>query len=151
MLDRSLRVAAAVVGVGTTRQGQIPGRTADMIAVDALTLALQDAGIKKSTVDGLITCKSYGDQGIDTAIGALIGLNPRYSATLEYGTCNFSLHLAAMAIQSGMATTIALLYSTDQRSGGNRFQSAAGRGNDLTESYGFFNIAGPAAMAFRRH
>lgn len=151
MGDRSLRGSAAIVGVGTTPQGEIPGRSADMIAVDALGLALQDAGISKDSVDGLITCKAYGGQGIDAEVGALAGLNPRYSATLDYGTCNFSLHLAAMAIQAGLATTIALLYGTNQRSDGNRFQSAAGRGNELSETYGFFNIAGPAAMAFRRH
>ncbi len=125
--------------------------TADEIAVDAFRLALDDSGLQKSDIDGLITCKSFGGHGIDTEIGRLAGLNPRFSATLEYGTCNFSLHLAAMALASGMATTIALLYGTNQRSAGNRFRTAAGSGSGSLELHGFHNIAGQGALAFRRH
>jgi acetyl-CoA acetyltransferase len=137
--------------VGTTEQGELPGRSADEIAVDALGLALADAGLQKADLDGLITCKSYGGFGIDTEIGRLAGLNPRYSATLDYGTCNFSLHLAAMAIATGMASTIALVYGTNQRTAGNRFATAAGSGASSLELHGFHNIAGQAAMAFTRH
>jgi acetyl-CoA acetyltransferase len=129
----------------------LPGRAADDIAVEALVLALADSGLDKSDLDGLITARSYGGSGIDTAIGRLAGLNPRYSATLDYGTCNFSLHLAAMAIMSGLATTVALTYGTNQRTAGNRFSGSAGDGNAAGEPHGFFNIAGQAAMAFRRH
>lgn len=125
--------------------------TADEIAVDALRLALVDSGLHKSDIDGLITCKSFGGYGIDTEIGRLAGLNPRFSATLDYGTCNFSLHLAVMAVATGMATTIALLYGTNQRTAGNRFRSAAGSGAGSLELHGFHNIAGQGAMAFTRH
>lgn len=142
---------AAIVGVGTTAQGELPGRDADEIAVDAFALALADAGVDKDAVDGLITGRSFGGFGVDTEIGRLAGLNPRYSATLEYGTCNFSLHLAAMAIGAGMAETVAIMYGTNQRTCGNRFTGAAGSGSGTHEAHGFFNIAGPAAMAFRRH
>jgi acetyl-CoA acetyltransferase len=142
---------SAIIGVGSTEQGELPGRTADEIGVDALRLALNDCGLLKSDIDGLITCKSYGSQGFDTEIGRLAGLNPRFSATLDYGACNFSLHLAAMAIASGMATTIALIYGTNQRTAGNRFRSAAGSGSGPLELHGFHNIAGQAAMAFARH
>ena len=146
-----LRGRSAIVGVGTTEQGELPGRSADEIAVDALGLALADAGLQKGDLDGLITCKSYGGFGIDTEIGRLAGLNPRYSATLDYGTCNFSLHLATMAIATGMASTIALVYGTNQRTAGNRFATAAGSGASSLELHGFHNIAGQAAMAFARH
>jgi acetyl-CoA acetyltransferase len=141
-----------IVGVGTTAQGELPGCSANEIAVDAFRLALHDAGIDKQAINGLITCKSYGGQGIDTQIGALAGLNPRYSATLEYGTCNFSLHLAAMVLASGMATTVALVYGTNQRTARNRFAGVADSGEDaLFAPYGFLNIAGPAALSFKRH
>jgi acetyl-CoA acetyltransferase len=143
---------AALVGVGTTAQGELPGRSANEIAVEALRLALDDAGIEKSAIDGLITCKGFGaGVGIDTQIGALAGLEPRYSATLEYGTCNFSLHLAAMAIASGFASTIAIAYGTNQRTAGQRFAAVAdGADRELLAPYGFLNIAGPAALALRR-
>jgi acetyl-CoA acetyltransferase len=145
------RGQVAVVGVGSTRQGELASMTADEIAVDALRLALEDCGLEKRDLDGLITCKSFGGTGIDTDIGRLAGLEPRFSATLDYGTCNFSLHLAAMAITSGMATTIALCYGTNQRTAGNRFRAAAGSGASALELHGFHNIAGQGALAFARH
>ncbi|MPZ62020.1 MAG: hypothetical protein GEU93_12155 [Propionibacteriales bacterium] len=147
----ALRGATAIVGVGTTQQGELAGRGADEIAIEALALALADAGLEKADIDGLITCRSHGDFGIDTEIGRLAGLNPRYGATLDYGTCNFSLHLAVMAIASGLADTIAILYGTNQRTAGNRFATGAGAGSALYEPHGFVNIAGPAALAFQRH
>jgi acetyl-CoA acetyltransferase len=149
--SHELRGRSAIMGVGTTEQGELPGRSADEIAVKALGLALADGGLQKSDLDGLITCKSYGGFGIDTEIGRLAGVNPRYSATLDYGTCNFSLHLATMAIATGMASTIALVYGTNQRTAGNRFATAAGSGASSLELHGFHNIAGQAAMAFTRH
>src|SRR6478735_5831963 len=124
--DRSLADTIAVVGAGATAQGELPGRSANAIAVEALRHALADAGLSKHDLDGLITCKVFGTgAGIDTQIGALAGLDPAYSATLEYGTCNFSLHLAAMAVRTGLATTIALVYGTNQRSARGRFAGVA--------------------------
>ncbi len=144
---KRVRDKVAIVGVGTTRQGTIPDKDGNEIAVDAFKLALDDAGLKKEDIDGLITCKSFGGLGIDTQIAHLLGMNPRYSATLDYGTCNFSLHLATSVIMAGLADVVACVYGTNQRSNRNRFAG----GREDSAAYGFFNIAGPAAMAFRRH
>jgi acetyl-CoA acetyltransferase len=149
---RSLASSAAIVGVGATPQGELPGRSANAIAIDALKVALDDAGLTKADLDGLVTCKVFGSpEGVDTQIGAMAGINPSYSATLDYGTCNFSLHLAAMAIQAGLATTVALVYGTNQRTSGQRFASVADSAEgELLAPYGFLNIAGLAALAARR-
>ncbi|MCU1483029.1 MAG: hypothetical protein JWQ19_3815 [Subtercola sp.] len=146
----AVRGRAAVVAVGNTLQGELPGMSADEIGVEALRVTLQQSGIQKSQIDGLITCKSYGGFGIDTEIGRLAGLNPAYSATLDYGTCNFSLHLAVAAIEAGLASVIAIVYGTNQRSAGNRFTLPLGRQDDASV-YGFLNVAGVAGMAFQRH
>jgi acetyl-CoA acetyltransferase len=141
----------AIVAVGTTHQGRILDRGSNEIAVDALSLALSEAGIAKGQIDGLITCKPFdSNAGVDTQIGRLAGINPKYSATLDYGTCNFSLHLAAMVIDAGLATTVACLYGTNQKTSGNRFLAGPGV-TDLSAPYGFQHVAGSAAMAFRRH
>jgi acetyl-CoA acetyltransferase len=146
----AVRGRSAVVAVGNTRQGTVPGISADELGVEALRVTLAEAGIDKSELDGLITCKSYGGFGIDTEIGRLAGLNPAYSATLDYGTCNFSLHLACAVIDAGLAGVVAIVYGTNQRSAGNRFTLPLGRQDDASV-YGFLNVAGPAGMAFRRH
>lgn len=140
----------AIAAVGNTIQGEVPGITADELAVEALRITLAESGIAKDRIDGLITCKSFGGFGIDTEVGRLAGLNPAYSATLDYGTCNFSLHLACAAIQAGLASVVAITYGTIQRSAGNRFTAPLGK-QDEASVYGFLNVAGPAGMAFRRH
>jgi acetyl-CoA acetyltransferase len=142
---------ASIIGAGATAQGELPGLSPDEIAVDAARLALADAGIDKGEIDGLITCKAYGGFGIDTDIGRLLGINPAYAATLDYGTCNFSLHLAIMAIRSGFASKVLLLYGTAQRSMGNRFSTPTSTGVYGEGDYGFLNIAGPASMGMRRY
>ena len=68
-------VPEAIVGVGTTPQGELPGKSADEIAVDAFRLALEDAGLSKDSIDGLVTCRSFGGFGIDTGIARLAGLS----------------------------------------------------------------------------
>lgn len=142
----------AIVGVGTTAQGELPGRSANDIAAEAIQLALDDAGLTKADVDGLITCRNLRTRnGIDEQVGQMIGLNPAFSATLDYGTGNFSLHLGVMAIVSGLASTVVLCYGTNQRTEKVSFGRAVGGAQDMSTVAGFVHVAGPAAMAFRRH
>jgi acetyl-CoA acetyltransferase len=146
----SIRGKAAIVGVGTTEQGELPDRSADEVAVEAITLALADAGLDKADLDGLITCHAgLGVGGRDTGVGSLLGIHPRYSATLDYGTCNFSLHLAVMAVAAGLASTIAIAYGATQRS--EKIDFGAPHSVDLGTAGGFVHIAGPAGLALQRH
>jgi acetyl-CoA acetyltransferase len=138
----------AIVGVGVTDQGELPNRSAEDIAAEAFARALDDCGLAKSQIDGLITCKSALGTGIDTVVGRLLGIAPAYSATLDYGSCNFSIHLAAMVIAAGLADLVALTYGTNARSSRVDFGRPM---HDLAATQGYLHIAGPAAMAMRRH
>jgi acetyl-CoA acetyltransferase len=142
----------AIVGIGATEQGTIPGQTANQIAVRAAARALEDAGIDKSEVDGLVTCKELrSGAGVDEDVGQLLGINPGFASTLEYGACAFSMHLAAAAIEAGLATTVLLTYGTNQRSSRANFGVPVGGGQDWARLAGLVHVAGPAAMAARRH
>lgn len=144
----------AIAGVGATEQGEIPGQTANHIAVRAAVAALEDAGLSKDSIDGLVSCKpprSAERAGIDEDIGHMLGINPAFSSTLEYGACGFSLHLGAMAIASGLATTVLLTYGTNQRSARTAFSTPVGGSGDWAALSGFVHVAGPAAMAARQH
>lgn len=148
----SARDHVAIAGVGSTAQGELPGRTANSIAVEAIELALADAGLTRSDVDGLITCRNLqAHAGIDEQVGELMGIAPRFGATLDYGTGNFSLHLGAMAIRAGLAETIVLAYGTNQRSLKADFGIAVGGGAEMASVNGAVHVAGKAALAFRRH
>ena len=141
----------AIVGVGNTSQGELPGLSVEEIAVQAVTSALSDAGLDKGDLDGLIACKSPEGAGNDVSVGAHLGLNIRFSQSLDYGTSNFSLHLATMAITSGMAETIVLCYATTSRSRRYRFGQKEKGSTDIATMSGLVHIAGPAGLALQRH
>jgi acetyl-CoA acetyltransferase len=140
----------AIVGIGHTPQGELPGRSPEENAVDGAIAAMADAGLTRADIDGLIACKSVQGLGGDITVGELLGVNFPYVQSLDYGTCNFSLHLATMAIELGMAETILLTYGANARSGKVDF-GAPIYGVDLATVSGLVHIAGPAALALQRH
>ncbi|MDT5357986.1 MAG: hypothetical protein QOJ56_6518 [Mycobacterium sp.] len=140
----------AIVGLGHTAQGELPGHSAEENAVDAALLALADAGLTVEDLDGLVACKSVQGQGNDVNVGALLGVNLPYVQSLDYGTCNFSLHLAVMAIVSGMANTVLLTYGANARSGKFDFGKPM-YGADMASAAGLVHIAGRAGLALQRH
>jgi acetyl-CoA acetyltransferase len=145
-----IRGRVAIVGIGATEQGEHAGTPASVLSARAAELAIADAGLDRSDIDGLITCKSIQGEGADVEVGPLLGVSPPYSQTLDYGTCNFSLHLAVMAITSGMADTIVLSYGANARSATVNF-GARPPFRDLAAVAGLVHIAGPAALALQRH
>ena len=147
-MDIDIRGKVAIVGIGHTPQGELPGQTPELNSVLAIKEALKDAGIDRSGLDGLITCKSVQNTNADIQVGPLLGINPRYSQTLDYGTCNFSIHLAIQAIVTGMADTIALCYGANARSA--RFPFGASSPT-LAGVSGLMHVGGPAALALQRY
>ncbi len=149
---RASRPGVAIIGAGATEQGEIPGQSPEVIAVRAVIAALADAGIDKAEIDGLITCKApLTTHGTDEEMGPLLGINPAYSTTLDYGMAAFSLHLAAGVIKAGLASTILLTYGTNARSAKIGFSRPIGGSSTWAALTGFLHVAGPAAMAARRH
>jgi acetyl-CoA acetyltransferase len=148
--DNVVAGRTAIVGLGHTAQGELPGRSAEENAVDAALLALADAGLTLDDLDGLVACKSVQGQGNDVNVGALLGVNLPYVQSLDYGTCNFSLHLAVMAIVSGMASTVLLTYGANARSGKFDFGKPM-YGADMASAAGLVHIAGRAGLALQRH
>ena len=51
----SLSDKVAIVGVGATAQGKLPGRSSLDLGLEAFRRALDDAGLKKSDIDGILT------------------------------------------------------------------------------------------------
>ncbi|RZI87389.1 MAG: hypothetical protein EOO67_14395, partial [Microbacterium sp.] len=140
----------AIVGLGHTAQGELPGLTVEEIAADAAAAAVADAGLGFDDLDGLIACKSIQGNGADTSLGPVLGLDLPYVQTLQYGSCNFSLHLAAMAIATGMASTILLTYGANARS--SRYDFAQPMyGADVAAAAGLVHIAGRGGLALQRH
>ncbi len=54
----SIKGKCSIVGLGVTAMGKVYGRSATDFAAEAIHMALEDAGLKKEDVDGLlINCK----------------------------------------------------------------------------------------------
>jgi acetyl-CoA acetyltransferase len=147
-MTTDIRGKVAIVGIGHTPQGELPGQSPELNSVLAIKAALDDAQIDRTRLDGLITCKSVQGTNTDIQVGPLLGLNPRYAQTLDYGTCNFSIHLGVQAIITGMADTVALCYGANARTA--RFPFAA-TAPTLAGASGLMHVGGPAALALQRY
>ena len=104
---RAFRNKTAVSGVGL-KLGKFPDQTALSLAIDAFKLALDDAGLERDDVDGLITL-SFGSD-YDRFLEAT-GLNVRY-AHQGWSHGRFispTLQFAAMAVAMGMCKAVAVV------------------------------------------
>lgn len=116
----SLRGSIAVVGVADTEVGVVPGMSPIELCVDAALGALQDAGLQKDAIDGLITCNSFAEPIMyhAEAVAEYMQIFPRYCVTANTGggTTLAVLQQAAAAIEAGVATTVLISMADSLRS-----------------------------------
>lgn len=79
----SLRDKYAVVGVGYTPQGKVPGRTSLSFHLEAGANAIADAGLAPSDIDGLICYRHFppsAGEGEVTPyrVAQHLGISPTY-------------------------------------------------------------------------
>ena len=95
-----MRNRVAVVGVGTTIFGRLPGNDPYDLGMMAFKDALADAGLHAADIDGLIVSRVPDYQHF----GELAGINPKFALVAPgqgrmSGAC---IGLAAMAIKSDL-------------------------------------------------
>lgn len=151
----SLRDKVAIVGVGATAQGKLPGSSPLSLGVEAFKRALDDSGLRKGQIDGLLTMPGMtSPEGSLNylVMGETLGIDPKYtgSMTLGGGTCGALIQNAAMAIESGMADYVACIFGDTSRTGQYRFDRASG-GSDSWGIWGMIGAAGNSAVAASRH
>lgn len=135
-LDKSLARGAAVVGIGHTdwpgdyqrvRKGEKPHDSYGYAAA-AFQQALRDAGLGRDDIDGLIV----GPTTAYERMGEILGINPRWGGQ---GDAVQAILQACMAIHSGMAEVIALVYGNDQRSAKTQYGGPEASGGQNFLSY----------------
>src|SRR5438093_5600182 len=155
--------AAAIVGLGITPQGRVYGNTPVGFAVDAVRLALADAGLERQDLDGLLLnpALAWADMGMGSfQLQQAMGLRDlRLSATMNLGgatACAMIQH-AAQAIAAGLATTVACVFSDaplkPEQPAGERTSSGSAYGfvRGWEASYGYFGVNAMYALVARRH
>jgi acetyl-CoA acetyltransferase len=125
----SLRGKVAIVGIGESAVGKLPGQTATDLTVEAAARALRDAGLEKSDIDGLITSNSMVTPHIYHAetIAETMQIFPGFCMTLAAGgaTSFAAVHHAASAIAAGLCQTVLIASADNMRTGLSREQAAA--------------------------
>ena len=151
----SLKNKAAIVGVGASPQGKLPGSTSLSLAIDAFRVALADSGLQKSAIDGLLTMPgTTSPEGSLNylRLGEALGIDPVFTGSMTLGGCTAGslVQMAAMAVATGMANNVACVFGDAARTGGYRFNRASGWG-DSWGIWGMFAAAGNSALSASRH
>jgi acetyl-CoA acetyltransferase len=127
MADQTLKGKVAIVGVADTEVGILPGRTPAELCAEAALAALEDAGIDKSQVDGLVTCNAMAQPMLyhAEAMAEYLQIFPRYCISVGAGggTTFSILHHAASAIATGMADVVLISMADSLRSSLTREQA----------------------------
>jgi acetyl-CoA acetyltransferase len=121
--------------------------------------ALAQAGLTLSDVDGICTANMWGIPGAGMlptiTLSEYLGITPTLHDGSNFGGAAFEAHVAhaALALESGQADVVLILYGSSQRS--ERSRNLAGRPANLTFQYetpwGLPTPAGGYALAAMRH
>ena len=150
------RRKVVIAGVAESRFGDVPDATSLQLHQEAAALALADAGIAPSEVDGLFSCGA--DLMHPVVLGEYLGLRPSYVDGTQVGgsSWEFFVHHAVGAIEAGLCDVALLNYATTSRSDLKRKIRSANvaieaRGPAQFESAYGHTVIGRHAMAATRH
>ncbi len=150
-MSSGLANRAAIAGIGATEFSKDSGRSELQLAVEAVQAALDDAGLEAAEVDGLVTFVMDSNDEIAVARG--LGI-PRltFFSRVHFGggaACGVIL-LAAMAVATGVASTVVCYRAFNERSArrfgaGRQGPSSDAAGQLPTNWYAPFGLVTPAA------
>jgi acetyl-CoA acetyltransferase len=145
----SLKDKAAIVGVGYTPQGKIPGRSSLSFHLEAGKNAIMDAGLKIADVDGLLIQPTMGDPTVTAPLVAQhLGLHPRFLAAHDVwgASAGCQVQQAVWAVTHGAANYVLCTYGENARSGVSEYNTDINGGAE----WGYYGAAASYAMAARR-
>lgn len=153
-----IRKKVAIVGIGETALGKWPEKNSLQLYTQAVKSALDDAGLAKDDIDGVLTANSFVDPHPmhSVVFSEYMGISPKYSATLILGGatgCAMAEH-AACAIAAGICDTVVVAHGDNRLSGltGNKaVEMLANFGSaEFEQPYGIL-IPAIYALIARRH
>ncbi len=117
-MSNQLGNKTAIVGIGATEFSKDSGRSEMKLACEAVLAAIQDAGLKPSDIDGMVTYSADNNPEIEIARHLGIG-ELRHFSRVHYGggaACG-TIELAAMAVATGVADYVVCYRAFNERSG----------------------------------
>ncbi|QEZ45130.1 thiolase [Cupriavidus oxalaticus] len=154
--EQSLRGSIAIAGCATAGIGDAGGQTDLEITSRAVHAAVEDAGLKMSDIDGLMTASLSSSMWV-VKLAEYLNIRPTFSDSTQIGGASFVGHLltAAAAIRAGLCRNIVIAYGATPR-GGNSV-SATSPARAKLDPYPFedpfqpFNPPTSYALAAMRH
>jgi acetyl-CoA acetyltransferase len=146
---------AAVAGIGQTEFSKNIGRSERRIALEAIRLALEDAGLAAAEVDGLVRFDMESTTEVEIARNLGIP-NLRFFGEVGYGGgggCAAVGH-AALAIEAGWAEVVICWRARNRGSGGRPWAGTGAAVGGDAQFYVPFGLVRPVdqiAMLARRH
>lgn len=125
----NIKDQTAIVGVGESDIGKVPGLSGLALCAQAAIRALEESGLRVGDIDGLLTAYSFTEPYfmLGTVLSEYLGLQPRYNASLVVGGATPAVMLkhAAEAICSGNATNVLICAGENRATGQTRDQALA--------------------------
>ncbi|MDO4474500.1 MAG: thiolase family protein [Eubacteriales bacterium] len=156
MAETDFRNKIAIVGVGYTPQGKIPGRTAVGFHCEAIRNAIRDAGIEKEDIDALLLYRHFDAIGGDAETTAFtvseqLGIDPSVVSQEKYCTRSWLYHSVGM-LASGLCKYVVISYGDNARSGRRSFvkELSGNKATDELAAYGDLSTMAKYAMLSRR-
>jgi len=117
-MSSSLPGSCAIAGIGQTEFSKESGRSELQLACEAVSAALDDAGLAPSDVDGMVTFTMDSSDEIDIARNVGIGDLSFFSRVHHGGgaAAGTVVH-AAMAVATGVADVVVCWRAFNERSG----------------------------------
>jgi acetyl-CoA acetyltransferase len=141
----------AIVGIGQTEFSKFSGRSELQLAVEASRSALEDAGMKPSDIEGMVTFKL--DSNDELAVQHNLGV-PELKWVARTpgggGGASATVQLASAAVAAGMAKAVLIYRAFNERSG-KRFGQPFGapQERDIHVSFGLDTPAKIYAMWYQ--
>lgn len=156
MSMEDLKGKIAIVGVGYTPQGKVPGRTAVGFHAEAVRNALLDAGIEKKELDGMFLYRHFDPIGGDYDVTAFtvaeqLGIRPSIIGQETYCTRGW-LYSCIGLLMSGLCKYISLSYGDNGRSTRRSFvkELSGNKATDDLAAFGDLSTMAKYAMQARR-
>ena len=126
MADRFPRGRTAIAGLATYGIGECPGHSSMEMAAKAGLLAVADAGLQLTDIDGLFICLP-DDLFAGLSFAEYLGLRPRFTDNNRTGGSAFMSHIttAATMLDAGYIDAALIAYGSNQRSGGGKLATPA--------------------------
>ncbi len=120
---------AMITGAADTAVGELPGSSCMGLHAEAASLALADAGLRASDIDGVLCAYSFTEPHLmlSSVFCEYFGIQPSYSAAIQAGGATGCIMMmqAAALVEAGMCRNVLVVAGDNRLSGLTRDKAVA--------------------------